>query len=134
MAKKRSKNILENKVLLLIIVGIILLVLLLVFFLKPLEEDSEIVESLTACDTLDLKIQEISANYNTLKLIRGVGEGNLAKVQVLINEDFEYIAAIDLKESETKQIILDINEGDQVKIIPILNDGIICSISDSVIA
>ena len=130
----------------LIIVGILVIlaiVLLIIVFYpwKSFKDDKEnnIIESQTFetqtdCVSINLKIQELDPDFNILKIRREIGEGDLSKIRVSINQETEDLVTIGLDESEEKTFILDINSGDEIKIAPILADGTVCSVSDTRIA
>lgn len=140
--KKKEKKKVNPLVILAVAVILIIIVIAMIFVFLKLSEnnkiiddfENQIIETREGCISINLKILELDSNFNIIKIKRGIGEGDLYKIRVYINEESEDIMAIGLDESEEKQFLLDIEPGDEVKIAAVLRDGGVCGVSDELVA
>ncbi|MDP3026490.1 MAG: hypothetical protein Q8N63_02190 [Nanoarchaeota archaeon] len=124
-----------------IIVGIIMIVYVALFTLSwqeainTLNKEKAETNPAIPCLTINLQVDELSPNLDTIKISRGVGKGDLDKIKVFLNGNpIKDLSASDMDESTYKEFSLVINSGDKVEIAPILKDGTICAIIDTKIA
>ena len=126
------------------IIGIIALILIIaiaiiLFSKKDFSSDSDkktndIIQP-SECLTVNLRISEINPSTNMLKITRLAGAGNLYQIKISVNGNlFDNLLASDIKEGDTKILLVNTNPGDKVEIATILKDGTVCSVSDTKIA
>ena len=129
-----------------IYIGVVIIVILIAIFsinfnkepeeIEELEESEEIVNQETAypadCSAINLEIVEANPSIKILTIKRGVGEGDLDKIQVKINGDISQVGATNVKENKEQVFVLDIESGDTVEISAILKDRTVCQVADTI--
>tara|TARA_B100001971_G_C18166659_1_gene524605 strand:- start:436 stop:819 length:384 start_codon:yes stop_codon:yes gene_type:complete len=122
-----------------IYVGIAIIIVVIAILLinnnkqEVVEEVEEIIIP-TGCENIDLEIVEANAARKILKVKRGVGEGELDKLQVKIGDDVSQVNAQNVVEGKEQVFIIGISSGDVVEISAILKDRTVCPVADTVIA
>jgi hypothetical protein len=122
-----------------IYVGIAIIIVVIAILLinnnkqEVVEEVEEIIIP-TGCENIDLEIVEANAARKILKVKRGVGEGELDKLQVKIGDDVSQVNAQNVVEGKEQVFIMGISSGDVVEISAILKDRTVCPVADTVIA
>jgi len=136
--KKRKKNNYNLFKIIGIIALILIIAIAIILFSKKDSSSNKNADNIiqpSECLTINLKISETNPTTNMLKITRLAGAGDLYQINILVNGNlFDNLLASDIKEGDTKILLVNINPGDKVEISPILKDGTICSVSDTKIA